>query len=180
MVVEALALAGIDPITGLLAFGLVSSLAGTTVSAISSFQAGRQQERAAEQAEALAARNAEILKARGEKQAALRRREARRFLAQQRAAAAGSGVEVGSFIDLLSDQAREEEEAARTIEQGFTMESQLERQRGRLTSRNLRARSRQTILGGTTNFLSGLGSVAITAGTTFGRPLGQTGTEART
>lgn len=150
--------------TSLLA-GLVLGAIGSGVSYASSLSAARQQREAARDATALAHKNAAELRRRGAEEAELRRGEGRRLAARQRVAASASGFQMDQFFDLLVDSATREEAAAQRVQRGYDAEAGLEITRGALTAKGLRKQARATAIGGTTDFLAGLGSSAVTYGT---------------
>jgi hypothetical protein len=150
---------------GALLAGLVLGAIGSGVSYASSLSGMRQQRRAARDAENLASKNAAELRRRGAEEAELRRAEGRRLSARQRVAASASGFQMDQFFDLLVDTATREESAAQRVQRGYDAEASLELTRGALTARGLRKQARATAIGGTADFLGGLGSAAVSYGT---------------
>lgn len=144
--------------------GLVLGVAGTAVSYSSSLQAASQQRDAARQQKDLAAANAAEIARRGEEAAQIRRDESRRLAAQQRLAIGASGFRTDQFFDLLVDTATREELAAQRIQRGYTAEAGIELQRGAFESQLSRQRARALVIGGTTQFVTGLGSAATNYG----------------
>lgn len=143
--------------------GLILSGVGTVVNYLGSQQAASAQRDAARQAQQIAAQNAAELERRGAEAADLRRDEARRLAARQRLAVGSTGFRTDDFFDLLVDSAAREELAAQRIQRGYSAEAGSEIQRGALEGKVARQRARALTLGGTTEFISGLGSTAANA-----------------